>query len=117
MRPSIRAVAAVVVLAAVVVVSPVRASAATLSMLGADVSTLQRALDLGAWYYNASGAAADPYDILKSKGVNYARLRIWNNPVSGYNNKAKVLQQARVIKAKGLRLLVDFHYSDTWADP
>ncbi len=117
MRPSIRAFATVVVLAAVVVVSPVPANAATLSMLGADVSTLQRALDLGARYYNASGAGADPYDILRSKGVNYARLRIWNNPVSGYNNKAKVLQQARAVKAKGLKLLIDFHYSDTWADP
>jgi arabinogalactan endo-1,4-beta-galactosidase len=117
MRPSIRAFVTVVVLAAVVVIAPVPASAAPLTMLGADVSTLQRALDLGARYYNASGVAADPYDILKSKGVNYARLRIWNNPVSGYNNKAKVLQQARAVKAKGLRLLIDFHYSDTWADP
>jgi arabinogalactan endo-1,4-beta-galactosidase len=93
------------------------AAATSLTMLGADVSTLQRSLDLGAKYYNASGAQQDPYDILKSKGVNYARLRIWNNPVSGYNNKAKVLQQAKAIKAKGLRLLIDFHYSDTWADP
>jgi arabinogalactan endo-1,4-beta-galactosidase len=86
-------------------------------MLGADVSTLQRALDLGARYYDASGVQRDPLDILKSVGVNYARLRIWNNPISGYNNKAKVLQQARAIKAKGLKLMVDFHYSDTWADP
>ncbi|MEV4580297.1 glycosyl hydrolase 53 family protein [Nonomuraea jabiensis] len=93
------------------------AHAASLSMLGADVSTVQRALDLGARYYDASGVQRDPLDILKSVGVNYARLRIWNNPISGYNNKAKVLQQARAIKAKGLKLMVDFHYSDTWADP
>ena len=92
-------------------------AASTLSMLGADVSSLQRSLDLGAKYYDASGTARDPLDILKSAGMNYARLRIWNNPVSGYNNKAKVLAQARAIKAKGLRLLIDFHYSDTWADP
>jgi arabinogalactan endo-1,4-beta-galactosidase len=49
--------------------------------------------------------------------MNYARLRIWNNPASGYNTKAKVLSFARTVKAKGLGLLVDFHYSDTWADP
>ena len=100
------------------VAAPQRASAATtLTMLGADVSSVQRSLDLGAKYYNAAGAAADPLDILKSKGLNYARLRVWNSPASGYNNKAKVLQAARSIKAKGLKLLIDFHYSDTWADP
>ncbi len=49
--------------------------------------------------------------------MNYVRLRVWNNPASGYNNKAKVLQYAKTVKAKGLKLLVDFHYSDTWADP
>ncbi|MEU4765678.1 glycosyl hydrolase 53 family protein [Actinosynnema sp. NPDC023794] len=86
-------------------------------MRGADVSTLQRAADVGARYYHANGTQGDPLDILKSVGVNYARLRIWNNPRSGYNNKDKVLQYARAVKAKGLKLMVDFHYSDTWADP
>ncbi|MCE6998686.1 glycosyl hydrolase 53 family protein [Saccharothrix sp. S26] len=86
-------------------------------MRGADVSTLQRAADLGTRFYRPDGVQADPLDILKSAGVNYARLRIWNNPRSGYNNKDKVLQYARTVKAKGLKLMVDFHYSDTWADP
>jgi arabinogalactan endo-1,4-beta-galactosidase len=112
-----RAVAVCVLAAPVVLTTAAPAQAASLSMLGADVSTLQRSLDLGATYYDANGTARDPYDILKSAGVNYARLRIWNNPASGYNNKAKVLQQARAVKAKGLKLLLDFHYSDTWADP
>jgi arabinogalactan endo-1,4-beta-galactosidase len=117
MKPSLRAVlvTAVLVISSALVASP--AHAASLSMLGADVSSLQRSLDLGAKYYNASGAQADPYDILRAQGANYLRLRIWNNPASGYHNKAKVLQQARAIKAKGFKLLIDFHYSDTWADP
>ncbi|PWK83819.1 arabinogalactan endo-1,4-beta-galactosidase [Lentzea atacamensis] len=93
------------------------ASAASLTMRGADVSTVQRALELGAKYYDANGTARDPLDVLQGVGVNYVRLRIWNNPRSGYNNKAKVLQYAKTVKAKGLKLLVDFHYSDTWADP
>jgi arabinogalactan endo-1,4-beta-galactosidase len=93
------------------------AAATTLTMRGADVSSLQRSLDLGAKYYNAAGTAADPLDVLKGAGVNYARLRIWNNPASGYNNLAKVLIDAKRVKAKGLALMVDFHYSDTWADP
>lgn len=86
-------------------------------MRGADVSTLQRAGDLGTKFYYPNGTQGDPLDILKSAGVNYIRLRIWNNPRSGYNNKAKVLEYARTVKAKGLKLMVDFHYSDTWADP
>ncbi|WP_341720702.1 glycosyl hydrolase 53 family protein [Micromonospora sp. FIMYZ51] len=117
MRPSLRALVAVAVLAAPLALTAPAQAANTLTMRGADVSSLQRSLDLGARYYNASGAQADPYDILAGKGVNYLRLRIWNNPASGYNNKAKVLQQARAIKAKGFKLLIDFHYSDTWADP
>lgn len=91
--------------------------ALSMTMLGADVSTAQRALELGASYYDASNVKRDPLDILKGVGVNYVRLRIWNNPVSGYNNKTKVLAYAKTVKSKGLKLLVDFHYSDTWADP
>ena len=105
-------------LPAAMLTTPTSASAAgSLSMLGADVSTAQRAIDLGAKYYDANGNAKDPLDILKGAGVNYVRLRIWNNPAAGYNNKAKVLAYAKTVKAKGLKLLVDFHYSDTWADP
>ncbi|MEU4745828.1 glycosyl hydrolase 53 family protein [Actinosynnema sp. NPDC023658] len=116
-----RATKAVLALATAVLplttLTPAASAAGSLTMLGADVSTLQRALDLGAKYYDASGTARDPLDILKGVGVNYVRLRVWNNPRSGYNNKAKVLAYAKAVKAKGLRLLVDFHYSDTWADP
>jgi arabinogalactan endo-1,4-beta-galactosidase len=88
-----------------------------LTMLGADISSLRRSLDLGQVYYNASGTAQDPLIILKNIGVNYVRLRVWNNPASGYNNEGKVLQDAAAAKAQGLKVMVDFHYSDTWADP
>lgn len=96
--------------------TPVHA-ASTLSMLGADVSSLQRAVDLGAKYYYPNGTQGDALQILKDNGVNYVRLRVWVNPASGYNNKAKVLTYAQTVKAKGLKLMIDFHYSDTWADP
>jgi arabinogalactan endo-1,4-beta-galactosidase len=115
---------AVVLLAVSVLVvglSPNNAAAApaqsTLTMLGADVSSLQRAQDLGQKFYNASGTAQEPLVILKNVGVNYIRLRVWVNPISGYNNKAKVLLYAQKVKANGLKLMIDFHYSDTWADP
>ena len=105
------------ILAAVLLPATPAAAANTLSLLGADVSTLQRAIDLGAPYYDANGNRADALDILKGRGVNAVRLRIWNNPISGYNNLSKVLAYSRVVKAKGLNLMIDFHYSDTWADP
>jgi arabinogalactan endo-1,4-beta-galactosidase len=92
-------------------------AASTLTMLGADVSSLQHAEDLGAKYYYANGTAGDALQILKDNGVNYIRLRIWVNPKNGYNNETKVLAFAKSVKAKGLKLLIDFHYSDTWADP
>ena len=88
-----------------------------LTMRGADTSSLRRALDLGQTFKNASGVTQDPLVILKNVGVNYIRLRVWNNPASGYNNEAKVLQDALYVKSQGLQLMVDFHYSDTWADP
>lgn len=104
-----------------VIISTTRATpahaASTLSMLGADVSSLQHAEDLGAKFYYSNGTAGDPLQILKDNGVNYVRLRIWVNPANGYNNEAKVLTFAKTVKARGLKLMIDFHYSDTWADP
>jgi arabinogalactan endo-1,4-beta-galactosidase len=89
----------------------------TLSILGADVSSLQHAESLGAKYYDEKGAQGDSLKILKDHGVNYIRLRVWVNPANGYNSKDKVVQFASRVKARGMKLLIDFHYSDTWADP
>lgn len=91
--------------------------AVSMSMLGADISAMQRTLDLGYKYYNSSGVQKDPHDLLKGAGANYVRLRMWNAPPSGYNNKAKVLQAAKAAKNKGMKVLIDLHYSDWWADP
>ena len=91
--------------------------AAAMTMLGADMSSVQRTLDLGKSFYDAAGVKRDPLDIIKGIGANYVRLRVWVNPASGYNNKAKVITYAKAAKAKGMKVLIDFHYSDTWADP
>ncbi|MDT9683504.1 arabinogalactan endo-1,4-beta-galactosidase [Streptomyces sp. TRM76323] len=88
-----------------------------LSVRGVDVSSLKKSEDLGAVYRNSSGAAADALGVLRSAGADYGRLKVWVNPADGYNNKTRILETARRIKAQGMRLLVDFHYSDTWADP
>jgi arabinogalactan endo-1,4-beta-galactosidase len=55
--------------------------------------------------------------ILADVGMNRGRLKVWINPADGYNDAAHVVATAQRIKAAGMQLLVDFHYSDRWADP
>jgi arabinogalactan endo-1,4-beta-galactosidase len=87
------------------------------SIKGSDVSSIPKSEALGGTYRTSSGTLADPLAVLKSAGQNYARVKVWVNPADGYNNKARVLALAKRVKAQGMKLLVDFHYSDTWADP
>ncbi|KXK63067.1 arabinogalactan endo-1,4-beta-galactosidase [Micromonospora rosaria] len=84
---------------------------------GADVSTLKKSEDRGGVYRDSAGNQRDALQLLQQNGVNYGRLKVWVNPADGYNNRARVLTMASRIKGQGMRLLVDFHYSDTWADP
>jgi arabinogalactan endo-1,4-beta-galactosidase len=88
-----------------------------LALRGADISTLQKNLDFGAVYRDQRGRHADPFALLTSGGMNAARLKVWVNPADGYNSKRGVLTMARRVKAAGMKLFVDFHYSDAWADP
>ncbi len=88
-----------------------------LSILGADISSLRKSEVLGGVYRYSDGTEADALQILKDRGMNYARLRVWVNPSDGYHDKAEILAMALRLKSQGLKLLVDFHYSDNWADP
>ncbi len=90
---------------------------AALSILGADISSLKKSEDKGGVYKYSDGTQADALKILKDNGLNYARLRVWVNPADGYHNKAEILAMALRLKSLGIKLLVDFHYSDDWADP
>ncbi|MGW1724228.1 glycoside hydrolase family 53 protein [Streptomyces sp. NPDC002306] len=88
-----------------------------LPIKGADISSLAKSEAYGGVYRTGSGTAGDALAILKSAGMNYARLKVWVNPADGYNDRTRVLAMAKRVKARGMKLLVDFHYSDTWADP
>lgn len=88
-----------------------------LSILGADISSLHKSEDLGGTYRDADGTPADALQILRENGLNYARLRVWVDPADGYHDKAEILGMALRLKSLGIKLLVDFHYSDNWADP
>lgn len=93
-------------------------------MIGADISFLPELEDRG-MKFSDKGVTKDAIEILKDHGLNYVRLRILNNPAndSGYSPKRgfcdlqNTLKMAKRVKAAGIKLLLDFHYSDYWADP
>ncbi len=93
-------------------------------IMGADVSMLSQIEESGGKYYD-NGVETDALEILKNHGVNWIRLRIWNdptdasgNPLGGGNNDLqRTVGIAVRAKSLGLKFLLDFHYSDWWADP
>lgn len=84
---------------------------------GADVSWVTEMEAKGIKFYDKSGAQQDLFALLKSLGFNAIRLRAWVNPTNGYCNTADVVAKALRAKAQGFNIMIDFHYSDTWADP
>ena len=85
--------------------------------LGADLSYVNEIEDCGATYANG-GKKTDPYALFKEKGCNLVRLRLWNNPgATPYSNFEDVKKSIKRAKAQKMDVLLDFHYSDTWADP
>ncbi len=90
---------------------------AALEIRGVDISSLPQVEDKGGIFYNADGQAQDIFEILTDHGVNYVRLKLWHTPANGYNNLEKVKGMATRIEQAGMGFLLDFHYSDSWADP
>jgi len=84
---------------------------------GADVSWLSEMEAAKIKFYNNLGEEKDLLEILKGKGMNTIRLRVWVNPQDGWCNVNDVVEKARRAKNAGFRIMVDFHYSDSWADP
>ncbi len=84
---------------------------------GADISWVTEMESVGKFFYNSSGSQQDAFQLLDSLGMNTIRLRVWVNPTTGWNNKADVVAKAIRAKNAGMRIMIDFHYSDTWADP
>jgi len=84
--------------------------------LGADMSFANEMQDCGATF-RFRGRKADPIELLKKSGGNLVRVRIWVNPTrTRYSNLDDVLRTVRRAHAAGLQVLLDFHYSDDWAD-
>ncbi|MFC9558606.1 glycosyl hydrolase 53 family protein [Agromyces sp. NPDC056965] len=92
---------------------------------GVDVSTVLSLEESGVVFRDESGAPADLFDVLAADGVNTVRVRVWNDPFDaagrGYGggdvDVARAVEIGQRATAAGLEVLVDFHYSDFWADP
>ncbi len=88
---------------------------------GADISWLPQMEATGYKFYNDKGVEEDCFKILKDHGINSIRLRTWVNPsddrASGHCSKDETVAMAVRAQKWGMRIMIDFHYSDSWADP
>ena len=84
---------------------------------GADISWLSQQESWNTYYCNRKGQRTDLMTILKSDfGLNAVRFRVWVNPSGGWSGKQDVINLCKRAHAKGLKIMISFHYSDTWAD-
>jgi arabinogalactan endo-1,4-beta-galactosidase len=92
-------------------------TADSLDIRGLDISDLPKVLESEAVFFNESGQQAEFLDIIKEKGVNTIRLRLWVNPADEHSSLSEVVSFSEQLKAKGFRVWLCLHYSDSWADP
>ena len=94
-------------------------------IMGMDASCVPSLEASGVKYYDFDGAERDVYEILAENGINYIRVRVWNDPFdadgNGYGGGncdiENAIEVGKRATAAGMKLLVNFHYSDFWADP
>lgn len=85
---------------------------------GADISWVTELESKGYKFYSKKGREMELTKLLRNTcGVNAIRLRVWVNPENGWNGVEDVLEKARRARDLRMRLMVDFHFSDSWADP
>jgi arabinogalactan endo-1,4-beta-galactosidase len=88
---------------------------------GADVGWLPQMEATGFKFYDSDGKQKDCLVLLKERGIDAIRLRVWVNPSgekgSGHCGKPETVLMAQRAHKLGLKLMIDFHYSDSWADP
>ena len=94
-------------------------------IMGMDASSVIAEENSGVVYHDFNGEEADVFKVLSDSGINYIRVRIWNDPFDaeghgyggGNNDLATAIKIGKRATANNMALLVDFHYSDFWADP
>jgi arabinogalactan endo-1,4-beta-galactosidase len=84
---------------------------------GADVSWISEMDSRGYKWYNSAGVQQDVLTILKGYNISAVRLRVWVNPSGGWNGQTDTVNKAVRAMNAGMQVMIDFHYSDSWADP
>ncbi len=92
---------------------------------GMDASSVLVEENSGVVYYNFEGEEQDVFQTLAEAGINYIRLRVWNDPYDengngyggGNNDLATAVELGKRATKYGMKVCIDFHYSDFWADP
>ncbi len=85
--------------------------------LGADISGTTELEARGEKLYNAKGEIRENTALMHELGLNAVRLRVWVNPRGGWSGAQDVLEMAKRARYYGMAVMIDFHYSDWWADP
>ena len=85
--------------------------------LGADISGTTQLESNGEKLYNTKGEIKENTALMKELGLNAVRLRVWVNPRGGWSGAEDVLEMAKRAKYYDMAVMIDFHYSDWWADP
>ncbi len=100
---------------------PAQIKASAAFACGADVSWLPQMEAKGYKFYDDNGVQKDCLQILKEHGMDSIRIRVWvnpsNDPYSGHCSKTETIELAKRCAKMGFRIMIDFHYSDSWADP
>ena len=96
---------------------PVVSPGTSLIYRGGDLSFLPEIETTPTTFYNSTGVVQDALTILKNSGMNLVRLRLWHTPSNNNSSQAQVETFAQRLKTAGIGWWLDFHYSDTWADP
>jgi arabinogalactan endo-1,4-beta-galactosidase len=92
-------------------------------ILGADISSYPQVIDGGGIYHHINGTPGDLFDIITPVGFKFGRLRLWVDPTNietatqDYGNFNHTLEMAQLMTTNGWSYLLDYHYSDWWADP
>mgnify|MGYP002605383666 CR=1 FL=1 len=98
-------------------VAPVSSWATEPFWLGGDISGTTADEARGHYTMNTEGVKTETTRLMKDYGMNATRLRVWVNPKDGFSSPEDVLEMAKRSQALGMPVMVDFHYSDWWADP
>lgn len=114
---SLAVLLAVALMGSAIAPRPAGAHEAATFARGADISWVDQLRAHGMVFRDAHGHPAPLYRLLAERGINAVRLRVWVQPEQPWSSVGDLVREAREAQAHGMRVMVDFHYSDSWADP